>query len=599
MDIMKPIASADIPVGDEWVYEVKYDGFRCMLTWDKDGTITLTSKNNKDLTKNFPEIIAHCKGIQNEMTKILPVRLDGELVVLNTEFQANFSWIQKRGRFKNIDSIKKASTKRPATFLAFDITQSNGILLMEESWKRRKQALHDFFKVLPSNPYVKMVDSYEDEKELWQMLTEHKGEGIIAKRKTSKYIAGKGHRDWFKIKNWRTIEGFLTHYDQQNGYYSFHVFQDKEILEIGKCKHGLDDESAETLKQLFIQNGEKETNGYHLPPAICASVHTLDLNKGELREPEFVRLLPQASAEECTVEKLKLDLAMIPQTIDISNTEKFYWPDKSLTKGDLLSYMREIAPYMLPFLRERALTLIRCPDGVEGEFFYQKHLPDYAPAFIDSKNVGNEKIIICNNLHSLVWFANHGGMEYHVPFQKIDNDQPMEIVFDLDPPSREKFSLAIQAANLIKAILDDLKLISFVKTSGNKGIQIHIPIPEASLTYDETAIFTQAIAYTVENTYPDLFTTERMKKKRNGRLYIDYVQHGKDKTIIAPFSPRKTKEGTVAMPLLWKEVNDQLRPEQFTIENALSRIQEIGNPFHNYFEAQENQQLDRVIALIK
>ncbi|WP_156290180.1 DNA ligase D [Oceanobacillus salinisoli] len=599
MEIMKPIASTDIPRGDDWLYEVKYDGYRCVLTWDRNGEVRLTSKNNKDLTAHFPEIVAFCEKQHENIIDWLPLKLDGELVVLNNAFQANFSWMQKRGRLKNSEPIKKAAEQRPAAFMAFDILQIKGASLLIEKFTERKQSLKELFEKLPRNHRINMVSSYEKPDELWKIIFDYKGEGMIAKKRNSKYIAGRSHRDWFKIKNWRTIRGFLTHYDHQNGYYSFNVFHNGEIHEVGKCKHGLDDESSGTLKQLFLTKGEKTSQGYTLPPAICAQVHTLDLYKEELREPEFVSLLPKISADTCSMANLQIDLAMIPERVGVSKTDKLFWPDPHFTKGDLLTYIREISPYMLPTFKKRALTLIRCPDGVEDEHFYQKHLPDYAPDFIDSKNVGSEKIMICNHMDSLVWFANHGALEYHVPFQTVDNANPVEIVFDLDPPSRKEFPLAIQAANVIKPILDDLGLLSFVKTSGNKGIQIHIPIPENSLTYDDTAIFTQAIAYTVESAYPDLFTTERMKKKRNGRLYIDYIQHGKDKTIIAPYSPRMTKEGTVATPLFWKEVNEHLRPEQFHIKNTLARVQELGCPFSSYTEAGENQDLSKVIKLIK
>ncbi|RKQ31522.1 DNA ligase D [Oceanobacillus halophilus] len=599
MEMMKPIPSTEIPRGEEWLYEVKYDGFRCVLTWDTKGKITLTSKNNKELTANFPEIVANCQELEPNVLDKLPIKMDGEMVVLNNPFQANFSWIQKRGRLKNTESIQKASNRRPASFMAFDLLQENGSDLLSQPFNDRKKALNDLFKEHIKSNRIQYVNSYEDPEELWKKIYDHKGEGMIAKRKKSKYIGGKGHRDWFKMKNWRSLQGFLTHYDNQNGYYSFRVFDGNKIHEVGKCKHGLDDESAETLRQLFITNGEKSTGGYSLPPAICASIHSLDLYKNELREPEFVQLLPQVSAQECTIEKLMIDLAMIPERIGVSKTEKYYWPEKKITKGDLLFYIREISPYMLPFLKERALTLIRCPDGVEEEHFYQKHLPDYAPDFIDSLKIGNDRIIICNDMDSLVWFANHGGLEYHVPFQTVNKPNPLEIVFDLDPPNRERFDLAIQAANIIKPLLDDLELISFVKTSGNKGIQIHIPIPENSLTYDDTAVFTQAIAYTVEGAYPNLFTTERMKKKRNGRLYIDYVQHGKDKTIIAPYSPRMTKEGSIATPLFWEEVNEDLTPEKFTVKNTLDRVQELGCPFADFFEVRNKQNLDKVMKLIK
>jgi len=181
----------------------------------------------------------------------------------------------------------------------------------------------------------------------------------------------------------------------------------------------------------------------------------------------------------------------------------------------------------------------------------------------------------------------------------IQSTSPVEIVFDLDPPGRERFDLAIQAALLIKQLLDDLELISFVKTSGNKGLQIHIPIAEGSMTYEETATFTQAIAFTLEQAYPDLFTTERFKNKRNSRLYIDYVQHGKDKTLIAPYSPRKTMDATVATPLFWEEVKEGLTPDQFTIENVVERVQTHGCPFADYFVAGGRQKLDKVLESLR
>ncbi|MFD1852240.1 DNA ligase D [Oceanobacillus bengalensis] len=599
MEMMKPIASSDVPHGDEWIYEVKYDGFRCILFLEKNGEVRLTSKNKKDLTSNFPEIVVSCQKLASTIIEMLPLKLDGELVVLNNAYQSNFTWIQKRGRLKNSDSIQKAAKHRPATFIAFDILQEKNTPYSNHTLIKRKEKLQAFFEKVENRSHIKMIPYDENPDKTWKQIVDYKAEGIIAKRKTSKYIAGKKHQDWFKIKNWRTIQGILTHYDAGNGYYSFRVYDNKQLIEIGKVKHGLDTDAANTLKQLFLTNGEVKKNVYSLPPAVCASIHTLDLYKDELREPEFVKLLPNTRPEECTIEKLQLDLAMIPERVGVSNSEKLFWPINHFTKGDLLCYIREISPYMLPFTRNHAITFIRCPDGVDGEQFYQKHLPDYAPPFIDHFSQESDKLIICNHMDSLVWFANHGAMEYHVPFQFVDSSFPKEIVFDLDPPGRERFDLAIQAAQLIKPILDDLGLVSFVKTSGNKGLQIHIPIREESMTYDETAIFTQAIAYTVESAYPDLFTTERMKKKRNGRLYIDYVQHAKDKTIIAPYSPRRTDEGTVATPLLWEEVQEALRPEQFTIGNVVERVQTLGCPWKDYFTIGEKQKLDKVLRLVR
>ena len=325
----------------------------------------------------------------------------------------------------------------------------------------------------------------------------------------------------------------------------------------------------------------------------------MDLYEDELREPEFAAVIPGMKPEECTLEKLRLDLAMLPPAVELTNTEKLLWKKANFTKGDSLEYIREISPYMLPFLKNRLLTVIRAPDGVDKEQFFQKHLPGYAPDYVTAIKMDDEIFCSCDNLESLVWFANHGAVEYHVPFQRAGSVMPLEIVFDLDPPDRDHFHLAVHAAKLVKVMLDELSLTSFVKTSGNKGLQIHIPIREGSMTYEETAIFTQAIAFTIEKTYPDLFTTERMKAKRRGRLYIDYVQHGKDKTIIAPYSPRKTEEGTVATPLYWEEVSETLDPLQFTIKNVGQRVKTIGCPFRGYFSAGEKQQMKKMLQLVR
>jgi len=422
---------------------------------------------------------------------------------------------------------------------------------------------------------------------------------MVAKRKTSVYDAGKKHRDWFKIKNWRTIQAFITEMNPENSYFTVGVYEQEKVKHIGTCKHGLDQEEMHTLTQLFRSKGNKQENGYSLPPAICASIYTLDLYKEELREPEWNRLLLSSTPSECTTEKLTLDMAMIPSEIELTNTAKVFWPEEGLTKGDLLVFIREVSPYMLPFLKEKALTIIRSPDGIKGEYFFQKQLPPYAPTFINTIEIDNDQLMICNKLKTLVWFANHGAIEYHVPFQTIDEKHPNEIVFDLDPPGRAQFDLAIQAALIIKPLLDDLQLISFIKTSGNKGLQIHIPIRTGSMTYEETAIFTQAIAWTVENAYPHLFTTERLKKHRHGRLYIDYVQHGEGKTLIAPYSPRKTADATVATPLYWEEVRTGLTPDLFTIRNVVERIQEFGCPFTRYFEIGRKQKLDKVLSMVR
>ncbi|MYL60041.1 ATP-dependent DNA ligase, partial [Virgibacillus halodenitrificans] len=382
MPVMKPVSSNDITQGEDWLYEVKYDGFRCVIYWNQ-GEIKLVSKNNKDLTKGFPEIVEALYAVESEMTEVLPITLDGELVILNNDYQGNFSALQKRGRLKNKASILKAAETRPASFLAFDLWQQGKENMEKVPYIERKIALESLLATIKV-PHLRIVKAFENSNKLWEIIFNYKGEGMIAKRKRSIYQPGKGHHDWLKIKNWRTFHGFLTTYDKKNNYFTVGVFNGENISTIGKCKHGLDKDTFSSIAQFFIKNGVEHGESYELPPAICASLHTLDLYKNELREPEFSTLLPNISATECTQQKLELDMAMLPQKVELTNTEKIFWPSTGYTKGDLLVYIREIAPYMLPFIKSKALTIIRAPDGVSNEHFFQKHLPDYAPDFINS-----------------------------------------------------------------------------------------------------------------------------------------------------------------------------------------------------------------------
>ncbi|MDC3416818.1 DNA ligase D [Aquibacillus salsiterrae] len=597
--MMQPKPSEAIPKGKEWCYEVKYDGFRARLHWDQH-SITLISRNGKDLTNNFPEIIAYCQQKSDEVIELLPLQFDGEIVILNTKFQANFEHLQQRGRFKSAEKITRAATRRPAHFLCFDILQIMGKSLVNLPYQQRKNKLKETFCALHLDLtiswYHRLGFVAEDSKadEIWQTLFDHLGEGIVAKRLDSNYTEGKTHGDWFKIKNWRVISGILTSYHQENGYFSVAVYGKDKLVTVGKFKHGLEGEALTTIKQLLHTKGIKSGNTIHLPPAICVDIHCLGFSEGEFREPQFKQFRFDLEPEACTVKLVKDSLSQFPATITLTKQAKIFWPESGTTKGDLLRYIRQIAPYMVPFTRNKALTVIRCPDGVNGEFFYQKHLPDYGPDYVGGMKQGEEILLHAGSIDALVWLANHGAIEYHVPFQLMGESIPNEIVFDLDPASIDDFDVAVYAATLLKTMLDQFKLKSFVKTSGNKGMQVYVPIQKQSMTYEETAAFTQSIAFLLEKQHPDLFTTERLKKNRNNRLYIDYIQHGKDKTLIAPYSPRKTKEATVSTPLFWEEVTSNLTPTAFTVNNVVARVKDQGCPFSSYEEARDTQDLSVV-----
>jgi len=288
------------------------------------------------------------------------------------------------------------------------------------------------------------------------------------------------------------------------------------------------------------------------------------------------------------------------KTIQLTNITKILWEKKGVRKIDYLNYLMAVSPYMLPFVRDRLLTTIRFPNGIQKEKFYQKNCPDYAPEFVQTKREDDIDFIMCQDEVTLLWLGNQSAIEYHVPFSTIHSVKPAEIVLDLDPPSRRDFKLAVEAALLLKEALDRLHLISFVKTSGNKGLQIYIPLPDDVFSYDETRVFTSFMARYLVEKEPAWFTTERLKSKRGKRLYVDYVQHAEGKTIIAPYSLRGNEEALAATPLEWKEVNRSLSPEEFPIEAIEQRLKEKGCPFRGgYFEAKQNQPFKVVLEHLR
>lgn len=287
------------------------------------------------------------------------------------------------------------------------------------------------------------------------------------------------------------------------------------------------------------------------------------------------------------------------QAVDITNPDKPLWPDKGITKLSYLKYLIEVSPYMLPFMKNRDLTIIRYPHGVPGESFYQKSCPDYAPDFIQTHLSGDINYIVCSDLPTLIWLGNQGALDLHIPFNTIHSPYPTDIVLDLDPPSREEFLLAVEAALIIKEIFEGLNLTSFVKTSGNKGLQIYIPLPKDQYTYEETRLFTEFLARYLTKKEPKWFTVERLKKKRGKKLYVDYLQHAEGKTIVSPYSLRGNPDALVAAPVFWREVNHALSPSMFPMAAVLDRIEKQGCPFEEFEASRDQQPFDKILLWLK
>lgn len=604
---MLPTLTFDSPEQPDWLYEVKYDGFRAILDWDHNG-LFLTSRNEKTLLPQFPEIKEFLLKIEKHVKPFFPLQLDGELVFLENPFKADFSAIQSRGRLRSEKKIDEQAQHSPCRLMVFDLLKMAGTNLQSIPFHERKLQLAHLFKTLDlslvadpkCSQLLQFVEAHSQFKTLWEKVVLYDGEGIVAKHKNSLWEEGKRSTQWIKYKNWKYVSCFISAYDKTNGYFSISVYKNNQIHGIGQVLFGFKPDEKQALQQIIRQNNIGEDSRFiYVDPAICLEVNYLELYENELREPHFDHFRLDLKPIDCTFERFISNKQNLPDSVEITHPDKPLWDKKNIKKADYIQYLREVSPYMLPFLKKRLLTVIRFPHGMLGEPFYQKNCPDYAPDFVETHQEEGINYIVCNNLDTLLWLGNQLAIEFHIPFQTIDNNGPSEIVFDLDPPSRKDFHLAIKAALNIKEVLEQLQLISFVKTSGNKGLQIYIPLPDQVYTYDDTRLFTSFIADFLVSKEPDLFTIERLKKNRGNRLYVDYVQHSEGKTIVAPYSIRGNEHAGAATPLCWEEINENLDVNQFTMQMVLSRIKKKIDPFKNYFQTKQIQPFQPVLDFLK
>ncbi|CAG9620525.1 Bifunctional non-homologous end joining protein LigD [Sutcliffiella rhizosphaerae] len=596
------------PTGDEWIYEVKYDGFRCIVSIDQN-KIEMQSRNGKPLHSSFPEVfdfLHYLKNVHSIKNK-LPLTLDGELAVLTSPYKADFASIQKRGRIKENEKIHTLAKTAPATLLAFDLLELKGRNVTHLPLVERKQILQQLFSQadLPLQPLVEssarvhLVSFTEDNNYLWEKVQNSHGEGIVSKRKKSVYELGRRSSDWIKVKNFKTATCFITAFDKKNGFFHIGVYiKENEIEDIGLFSHGISSEERSALLTVMRENSlNEDTQFLYVAPGICIDVLFLELYQNKLRHPEFKKFRFDVDVKQCTLSNVILQ--ELPPKVSITNPKKTLWNKPLVMKQDYLRYLASCAPFLLPFIQDRLLTVIRFPHGVDGESFYQKNCPDYAPSFVKKYVHDDTEHILCNNLDTLIWLGNQLALEFHIPFQTVYSNTPDEIVFDLDPPAREFFSNAVKGAIMMKEIFDQLHLTSFVKTSGRKGLQIYIPLPEKQFSYDDTRIFTEFIASYLVSKEPSLFTVERLKKNRGNKVYIDFMQHGEGKTIIAPYSLRGNDLPTVATPLLWEEVKEDLSPDKYTIFSVIERIKHVKDPFQQYNNCKINQPFKEVLSYLK
>ncbi|QQK75542.1 DNA ligase D [Salicibibacter cibarius] len=589
MSFMLAFSREQLPEGKQWHYELKYDGYRAQLIWD-GSTCTLFSRNHNRLEKQFPEIIDTCQRHFPKKT----VHLDGEIVLFQNPGLADFHALKSRHRLRSQASILAASRKRPAYFLAFDILVYEDRELKNEPYIKRKKELERTFKNfdLPTNPAhhdtrrIQSIPMYENAETVQYQAKLYRSEGIVAKIRQHTY-SGKRSESWLKIKTPYVITCFILSYTPANGYFEVGVFKDGKAVTLGQCPHGFSKTEKETLVTIIKNNGSwnAQAQKYEINPSIVVTL-AFTTYSNDFREAHFQSFELNIPAGRCTWETWENAMLKWPKRVTLTHPDKPLWEAPEIFKRDFLAYTRTVAPFCLPHLAERLLTVVRYPHGRFGEAFFQKQCPEYAPSYVETETFEEIDYIISNHVDTLLWLANQLAIEWHIPFSLSSSRYVEEIVLDLDPPDVEAFSLAIEGANVLKDIFDQLGLTSFVKFSGNKGLQVYVPLIENRYTYEETHPFTEAIGAYCLRARPDLFTRERFKKHRGQKLYIDIPQHAFGKTIIAPYSLRGNAEALVACPLFWEEVSSSLDRTAFTLHGVQQRLEDEGCPFRLYMETQ-------------
>jgi bifunctional non-homologous end joining protein LigD len=286
----------------------------------------------------------------------------------------------------------------------------------------------------------------------------------------------------------------------------------------------------------------------------------------------------------------KAELMVEGRRLAVSNLDKVLYPKTGFTKGELIHYYIEIAAVLLPHLKNRPLTLKRYPNGVDAPFFYEKNCPSHRPAWVKTATIwseGNQRDMqycLAQDLPTLVWAANLADIELHTSLsRKSDPARPTMMVFDLDPGAPADIVQCCEVGLMLRAILDGLKLKSWAKTSGSKGLQVYVPL-NTPVSYDETKNLSRAIAESLEREHPRFVVSKMAKALRKGKVFVDWSQNDEHKTTVNVYSLRAKEEPTASTPVTWDEVAQALKKKDakrltFRCEQTLARVKKLGDLF--------------------
>jgi bifunctional non-homologous end joining protein LigD len=614
-----------------WLFELKLDGYRLIASKSKGEALLLT-RNGNDYTAVFPEVARAVKALPYEECII-----DGEVVVCDSKGLPSFARLQQRGRLSSPMEIRRAAVELSATFYAFDLLAFEGFDLRPLPLIERKQHLAE---TIPKLGALRWLDHIETEGEVFlEQVTAMGLEGIVAKRSASKYRGGRSG-DWLKIKAEKTGDFVIVGYTAPKGSRShigalqLGDFVNGTLVYAGRVGTGFNDDLLKELKSLLdpivrkdpgcvgpvLTPGSEPLAAQQIPDTKTTTwvdpVHVCEVRyrewtpDGFLRHAVFARLRDDKRAHECERQGWVggSDVASAPdgdpatdsgsadashepppapaktavqKNIAFTNLKKIYWPAEKYSKGDLVDYYRAVSGWLLPYLANRPIVLTRFPDGIDGKSFYQKDAPVFAPDWMRTIPIWSEdtqreiKYFICDCEEALLYLANMGSIPLHIWASREGSlEQPDWCVIDLDP-KEAPFSDVIRCAQVLRRVCEAVGLPSYVKTTGKTGLHILLPLGR-QCTYEQSRMLGELLARVVLRELNDIATITRHVTKRGDKVYLDYLQNRHGQTIVAPFSVRPLPGATVSMPLMWDDVNDSLDPKNFTIKNAIERMESLG-----------------------
>jgi len=620
----------DKPFDDEnWVYEVKWDGYRALALMNK-GEVELKSRNDKSFNDKFYPIVAALGAWGKDMI------IDGEVVVLNERGISDFGALQNW----------RSEADGELMFYVFDILWLQGKDLTSLSLVQRRQILRD---ILPEDESIRISETFEASgTEFFELAKQMGLEGIIAKKADSTYEQGARTKNWLKIKAAKRQEvviGGFTKNENTNKQFSsllVGVFEKGEFVYTGKIGTGFTDKmQREMMAQFqplvtdkspftttpdvnkpsrFRPNPPKATATWLKPELVCEVSYAEMTSDGVMRHPSFEGMRIDKKPEDVGREtatptkdvttresKLSAKKMIAPSTntkrktllnpteasqektingnkIKFTNLGKVFWPDVNVTKRDMLNYYYLVAPYMLPYLKDRPMSLNRHPNGINGKSFYQKDVTGKVPSWVKtylyhtSDTDKDKHYMVGDDDASLVYMASLGCIEMNPWSSTIQNpDNPDWCIIDLDP-DKNHFDQVIEAAQVTRQVLESIGAPCYCKTSGSTGLHIYIPLG-GKYSYEDSKEFARAVATTVHKEIPSYTSIERLTSKRGGKMYIDFLQNRPKATLAAPYSLRPKPGAPVSMPLQWDEVKKGMKITDFNIFNAMERISSSSDIF--------------------